>query len=149
MADPQTTPHAVFVNAMDTNPLAPSPEIVFKENEEAFQQGMVCVARLTEGKTYLCREKKSEITAAPYTGVELEEFTGPHPAGTVGLQIHLVDPVHRDKTVWHVDYQDVIAIGKLFMTGELDVTPRHLPCRTCRGKAPACSARASALRRTT
>ena len=51
-----------------------------------------------------------------------EHFTGPHPSGTVGVHIHLLDPVDRNKRVWHIGYQDVLAIGKLFAGGELDVT---------------------------
>jgi len=122
VADPATTPHSVFVTAMDTNPLAHSVDAVYQGNEEAFEQGLICVARLTEGKTYLCKAPGSAITAGPYSGISIEEFTGIHPAGTVGVHIHFLDPVHRDKTVWHIGYQDVIAIGMLFTTGKLDWT---------------------------
>ncbi|MEG2042667.1 MAG: NADH:ubiquinone reductase (Na(+)-transporting) subunit A, partial [Hafnia sp.] len=47
-------------------------------------------------------------------------FTGPHPAGLVGTHIHFLEPVSLTKTVWHMGYQDVIAVGKLFTTGELN-----------------------------
>jgi Na+-transporting NADH:ubiquinone oxidoreductase subunit A len=57
------------------------------------------------------------------TGVERvseQVFDGPHPAGLVGTHIHFLDPVGPNKTVWHLNYQDVIAIGELFTTGRLD-----------------------------
>ena len=54
--------------------------------------------------------------------MRVEEFEGPHPAGLVGTHIHLLEPVHDIKTVWHIGYADVAAIGHLFRTGRLDVT---------------------------
>ncbi|HEO70932.1 MAG TPA: Na(+)-translocating NADH-quinone reductase subunit A, partial [Candidatus Hydrogenedentes bacterium] len=122
VANPETTPHSIFVTAMDTNPLAPSPDVVYEGNKEAFQKGLTCLTRLTEGNIYLCKAAGSKIDAGTYSGITVEEFEGPHPAGNVGTHIHFLDPVHRDKTVWHVGYQDVIAMGKLFATGQLDVT---------------------------
>lgn len=118
---PEANPDAIFVTAMDTHPHAPSVDEVYKGNEEAFQQGLLCVAKLREGHIYLCTAPGSAVAAAAYTGVEIETFEGIHPAGTVGVHIHTLDPVHREKTVWHLNYQEVIAIGKLFTTGKLDV----------------------------
>ena len=51
----------------------------------------------------------------------MAEFEGPHPAGLVGTHIHFLDPVGPTKTVWHLDYQSVIAIGALFTSGKLSV----------------------------
>jgi Na+-transporting NADH:ubiquinone oxidoreductase subunit A len=64
-------------------------------------------------------------TAEPLTNgsdrIVQKSFSGPHPAGNAGTHIHYLDPVSSKKTVWTVGYQDVIAIGKLFVTGKLDV----------------------------
>jgi Na+-transporting NADH:ubiquinone oxidoreductase subunit A len=51
----------------------------------------------------------------------LEEFSGVHPAGNAGTHIHFLDPANDSKQVWSISYQDIIAIGKLFTTGELSV----------------------------
>jgi Na+-transporting NADH:ubiquinone oxidoreductase subunit A len=118
---PGTEPHSIFVTAMDTNPLAPSVDAVMKGKEEDFETGLMCVVKLTEGATYLCKARNSSVPANPNTGVLVEEFEGIHPAGTAGLHIHLLDPAHREKTVWYLGYQDVIAIGRLFSKGVLDV----------------------------
>lgn len=120
VADPSTSPHAIFVNAMDSNPLAGSPELAMPGNEDAFNTGLLCLVKLTPGKTYLCREPGSTISACPHSGIETYEFAGPHPAGTVGLHMNYISPVNRERIAWHVNYQDVIAIGKLITTGKLD-----------------------------
>lgn len=118
---PEAQPHSIFVTAMDTNPLAPSVEKVLKGQQEDFERGLIAVAKLTDGLTYLCKEAGSGVSVNPNSGVTMTEFSGPHPAGTVGLHIHLLDPVHREKTVWHINYQEVVAIGSLIRTGKLSL----------------------------
>ena len=112
-----STPRAIFVNAMDTNPLAADPTVVIAADSEAFTQGLTVLATLTEGKLYL--SKKAGTSVPAISKADVVEFDGPHPAGLVGTHIHLLDPVSAKKVVWHIGYQDVIAIGKLFTSGEL------------------------------
>jgi Na+-transporting NADH:ubiquinone oxidoreductase subunit A len=116
-----SAPAAIFVNAMDTNPLAADPEVVLAERREDFAAGLKIVARLTEGKTYLCVKAGSKLGSGLDAKVEVHEFAGPHPAGTAGVHIHTIAPVSRARTVWTIGYQDVAAIGHLFDKGELDV----------------------------
>jgi len=113
-----STPKAIFVNAMDTNPLAADPAVVIGADAEAFTQGLTVISRLTEGKTYLT--KKAGVTIPSVSAVTVAEFDGPHPAGLVGTHIHFLDAASSKKVVWHIGYQDVIAVGKLFTTGELN-----------------------------
>jgi Na+-transporting NADH:ubiquinone oxidoreductase subunit A len=117
---PATSPRAIFVTAMDTHPHAPDPEVVLRDRAADFAAGMACVARLAPGRTCLCRGVGSGIAGAD--GITVEEFSGPHPAGTPGVHIHIVDPVDHGRVAWHVGYQDVAAIGHLFRTGRLDVS---------------------------
>ncbi len=110
-------PSALFINAMDTNPLAADPAVVIAGESEAFKQGVTVLSRLTEGKTFVCKAAGSNI---PTAGVETtEEFSGPHPAGLSGTHIHHLHPVSATRTVWTVGYQDVIAIGHLFISGKI------------------------------
>ena len=118
---PDTSPHAIFVNAMDTNPLAASPEEVIRERRSEFDAGLRLVSKLTGGKTYLCVAAGSELAQGHDAPLVVEEFAGPHPAGTSGLHIHLLTPVSRGRTVWTLGYQDAMAIGALFATGRLPV----------------------------
>ena len=114
-----TVPASIFVTAMDTHPLAADPALVIAEQTEAFKSGLQVLKRLTEGKLYVCKAPGSNIPAA---GIEtVEEFVGPHPAGLAGTHIHSLDPAGASKTVWSIGYQDVIAIGQLFTTGQLNV----------------------------
>jgi Na+-transporting NADH:ubiquinone oxidoreductase subunit A len=118
---PDCSPYAIFVNAMDTQPLAPDPEVVIAERREDFEEGLRRVAKLTEGSTYLCVRAGSDLARGVEAPVSIEEFRGPHPAGTDGVHIHRLAPVSRARSVWTVGYADVIAIGALFRTGRLDV----------------------------
>ena len=111
---------AIFVSAMDTNPLAANPEIIINEQSEAFKNGLTILSRLTEGEVFVSKAPGSNIPVD--TNATVTEFAGKHPAGLVGTHIHFLKPVSADKVVWHVGYQDVIAIAKLFTTGELDNT---------------------------
>ncbi|MBJ66552.1 MAG: NADH:ubiquinone reductase (Na(+)-transporting) subunit A [Gemmatimonadetes bacterium] len=115
---PETTPHSIFVTAIDTNPLSANPQVVLVEGEDDFTLGIQILSKLSDGPTYLCKAPGAVISGGD--GQEVE-FAGPHPAGLPGTHIHFVDPVGLGKTVWHINYQDVIAIGKLFSTNRLSV----------------------------
>ncbi|OUR74724.1 NADH:ubiquinone reductase (Na(+)-transporting) subunit A [Marinomonas sp. 42_23_T18] len=114
-----STPSSIFVTAMDTNPLAASAEIVLAEKAEAFADGLTVLSRLTKGKVFVCKAPDTKIPST--TDVSVQEFSGIHPAGLAGTHIHFLDPVSDKKTVWSINYQDVVAIGNLFVSGELDV----------------------------
>lgn len=120
-ADPGTRPHSIFVTAMDTNPLAPSVEEILKGKDKEFEKGVCALSKLTDGSVFLCKAPGAKVTGGGIKGVRVEEFAGPHPAGLAGTHINALDPVSRNKTVWSINAQDVIAIGSLFMTGELSV----------------------------
>ncbi|WP_371188485.1 Na(+)-translocating NADH-quinone reductase subunit A [Thalassotalea maritima] len=107
----------IFVSAMDTNPLAADPQVVIAEQKQAFEHGLTVLSRLTEGKVFVSKAPGADIPAG---NAVVNEFAGKHPAGLVGTHIHFLSPASANKTVWHVGYQDVIAIGTLFTTGKLD-----------------------------
>ena len=113
-----SAPIAVFVSAMDTNPLAADPAVIIAEQSEAFVNGLSVLARLTDGEVFVSKAPGSDIAVNSTTMVN--EFAGKHPAGLVGTHMHFLKPVSADKVAWHIGYQDVIAIGQLFTTGELD-----------------------------
>ncbi|MBV1882666.1 MAG: Na(+)-translocating NADH-quinone reductase subunit A [Pseudomonadales bacterium] len=110
-------PSSIFVTATDTNPLSVNPSLVLKEKQTSFQHGLTLLTRLTDGNVYLCSDTETPVPNVQ--GVKHEVFDGPHPAGLAGTHIHFLDPVGATKTVWSINYQDVIAIGELFVTGKL------------------------------
>ncbi len=121
VADPATRTHSIFVTAIDTNPLAPLAEVALTGRDAHFERGLRSLAKLTDGPVFVCRRQASRIAVPSDSRFRDETFIGPHPAGTAGVHIHQLDPVDRNKVVWHVNYQDVAAIGQLFENGQLDV----------------------------
>jgi Na+-transporting NADH:ubiquinone oxidoreductase subunit A len=112
---PGSTPSSIFVAALDTNPLAADPAVIIAEYKEDFTNGLAVLANLAP-KLFVTKAVAVDI---PTVDAQVVEVAGPHPAGLVGTAIHNLDPVSASKTVWHVAYQDVIAIGKLFTEGKI------------------------------
>ena len=111
---PDSQPAAIFVNAMDSNPLAADPAVIIAEQTEAFNTGLNLLARLTEGTLFVTQAPGEPLHAATATNITTETFAGPHPAGLVGTHIHNLCPASDTRTVWHIGYQDVIALAQLF-----------------------------------
>ena len=121
VADPTVAPRAIFVSAFDTNPLAPDFELALKGEEANFQTGLDALAKIA--KTYLSISVKQKAVALTQAkNVTLTVFDGPHPAGNVGVQINNIAPINKGETVWTIDPQAVIFIGRLFNTGHVDLT---------------------------
>lgn len=114
---PGSVPAAIFVTAMDTNPLSADPQPIILARREAFNAGLTVLTRLTDGKVHVCQSSGGKLGGHPQGQVTFNQFTGPHPAGLVGTHIHFLEPVSLQKQVWHLNYQDVIAYGKLFLDG--------------------------------
>ena len=115
---PSERPAALYVTAMESEPLAADAAVIIADAGDAFTKGLEAIAALSEGKTYLCQETGADVPAVP--GVEIAGFSGPHPAGLAGTHMHFLEPPSAEKTVWTIGYQDVIAIGRLLETGKLD-----------------------------
>lgn len=116
LADPAKRPSAIFVTAMDSEPLAADPALIIAESPEDFAAGLAALAQLTDGQTYLCHggadlPGTDQVTQAA--------FSGPHPAGLPGTHIHFLHPIQGEDEVWTIWYHDVIAIGHLMRTGHL------------------------------
>jgi len=114
-----SAPAAIFVSAMDTNPLAGDPTVVIAEQAESFSQGLMVLTKLTEGDVFVCKAPEADIVSPNNPKIKVENFAGVHPAGNAGTHIHFLSPVSATKTVWTISYQDVIAFGKLFTTGQI------------------------------
>ena len=118
----ESVPHSIFVTAMDTNPLAADPVPVIAAEKEAFCDGLSVLTRLSDGAVNVCKAANADIPTLSAQSVQVHEFDGPHPAGLAGTHIHFLAGASAERTVWSVNYQDVIAIGKLFVNGQLDVS---------------------------
>jgi Na+-transporting NADH:ubiquinone oxidoreductase subunit A len=112
-------PAAIFITAIDTQPLAADPAPIIAAQPEAFALGQDLLATLTGGKVYVCAAAGAAVATGTAGNIELAEFAGPHPAGLPGTHIHFLEGVNVNKVVWTVGYQDVIGIGRLFLDGRL------------------------------
>ncbi|RCS49446.1 Na(+)-translocating NADH-quinone reductase subunit A [Bremerella cremea] len=117
---PGTSPRSIFVTAMDTNPLAAEAAPIIKGSEIEFIAGLEAISTLTEGKVHVCQAPGAALPGEGLDFVDAVEFEGKHPAGLPGTHIHFLDSAGPGRVVWYLGYQDVIAIGHLFRTGELD-----------------------------
>lgn len=124
VANPAETPKSIFISGFDTHPLSPDYSLVFKGQEQAFQAGLDILKKFTPGKVYLSlhTEKQSPAYFAQAKGVEINTFSGPHPSGCVGVQIHHIDPIGKTDLVWTINPYGVIQIGKLFLNGIYDAS---------------------------
>ncbi len=112
-------PVALFINATETRPQAPPPALSIERSKEDFSLGLQIIGRLTEAPTYLCTG--TDLPGPESLPPKMEEvrFEGPHPAGLPSTHIHFLHRADEKNVVWHLDYQDIIAIGHLFRTGHL------------------------------
>jgi Na+-transporting NADH:ubiquinone oxidoreductase subunit A len=121
VASPAVEPRALFVTAIDTHPLAPDPSVAIRAAGEAFDAGILALARLTRGTTFVCVAADAGIPVPEGERIQQLEIRGPHPAGLPGTHLHAVGlAVRREPDLWHIGYQDVIAIGRLLLSGRID-----------------------------
>ncbi len=124
IANPADKPKAIFISTFDTSPLAPDNDFIINGNGDDFQTGIDALAKLTEGKIHLNLEADTAHSKV-FTnakGVQLNQFSGPHPTGNVGVQISRIDPINKGDIVWYLYPQDVLTIGRLFNKGFYDST---------------------------
>ncbi len=114
-----SSPASLFITAMESRPLGADPDVIIAEYKEAFSTGLTILDGMNDQPTYLCLRAGSTVDLQSPPGIEVAQFSGPHPAGLPSTHIHMLDQASETRIVWHIDYQDVIAIGHLFQTGHL------------------------------
>lgn len=117
VANPDDTPKAIYISAINSAPLSADLEYILEGKEEAFQEGINALQRLTSGKVYLAIKKNSNSFLRNIKGVELLNVSGPHPAGNVSVHIQHTEPLNMGERVWTIGAEDVAIIGNLFLTG--------------------------------
>ena len=123
VADPADTPKAIFISAFDTNPLAADISFLLEGQEQNFQTGVEILKKFSGGAVHVNVNAKAEVSPVfSLNGVNVNKFSGPHPAGNVGVQIHHLDPINKGEIVWTVNPVGVAQIGKLFLEGKYDAS---------------------------
>ena len=124
VANPADTPKAIFVSGFDTHPLAPEVPFLLQGEERYFQAGIDALAKLTSGKVHL-NVDGSKAVPAIFSGVknaQVNQFSGPHPAGNVGTQIHHLDPINKGDIAWTIAPYGVVQLGKFVLEGIYDAS---------------------------
>lgn len=119
VADPATTPTGLFITAIDTHPHAPDPEQVIALETEAFEVGQLLLTNMVACPVYLCAAPDAQMPEAAHERLLRHDFAGPHPAGLAGTHVHFLMGASVEKIAWTIGYQDVIAVGRLFLDGAL------------------------------
>ncbi len=124
VANPEEEPKAIFISGFDSHPLAPDYGVLLKGQEKYFQAGLDVLKKLTSGMVHLNLDADSEVypVYANVQGVQVNKFSGPHPAGNVGVQIHHLDPLNKGELAWTINPFGVAQIGKLFLDGVHDAS---------------------------
>ena len=117
----ETSPANIFISAIDTQPLSADPENIIKLHKEDFLFGLSVIKKLEDCPIHLSLGESSELDLSEDDQLRLHSFSGPHPAGLVGTQMHFISPATLTNINWTIGYQDVIAIGQLFQTGLINV----------------------------
>ena len=121
VADPATSPSGLFITAIDTHPHAPDPQQVIAREADAFELGQALLTKLVDCPVYLCAAPGAEMPQATHERVSRHDFSGPHPAGLAGTHVHFLMGASAERIAWTIGYQDVIAVGRLFLDGALYV----------------------------
>lgn len=122
VADPEKEPKAIFISGFDSAPLAPDLGVLLEGEEKTFQAGINALAKLTSGPVHLGlnADKPAGRVLSSVKGVKVSKYSGPHPAGLVGVQIAHTDPINKGELVWTINPEHVVIIGRLFLNGTFD-----------------------------
>lgn len=114
--DSNSKPKSVFIPCFDSNPLAPDFHVLMRGKDEDFRYGIQMLQLAADNvPVHLCmREGADNKLFESVENVQKHYFSGPHPAGNIGTQIHHIDPIDKGETVWFLDPQDVARIGRFF-----------------------------------
>ncbi len=121
VANPEKSPKSIFVSAFDSSPLAPDSDFVMQGNEKYFEAGLAALKKLCPVvHLNIHKDKVKSPLFLQAKGVEINTFSGPHPSGNVGVQIHHIDPINKGDIVWYSTPQDLVIIGRFLLEGRYD-----------------------------
>lgn len=127
IAAADSKPEAVFVSTFDSAPLAADCKFCYESELKAIQAGVCALSKLTSGKVHIGVDD-DDSPFASINGAEIHEFKGKYPASNVGVQISHIRPIRKGESVWTISLMGLVAIGKLFTTGRLNLRRKVAVC---------------------
>jgi Na+-transporting NADH:ubiquinone oxidoreductase subunit A len=117
--DPDGNPAAVFVTALDAEPLAPDTRTIIDNYMLEFRAAVIALAGISDAPLYVCHAPDHALEFEDSSRVRCVTFNGGYSAGLPGVHINALCPIgFAGGEVWHIGYQDVIALGHLLVHGE-------------------------------
>ena len=115
---PEADPAAIFLTALDAEPLAPETQPIIEACMEEFRVAVDALAGISDAPLYVCHAPKQALSFADSSQVRCVPFSGGHSVSLPGVHINALCPIgFGGGEVWHIGYQDVIALGHLLLHG--------------------------------
>jgi len=115
---PDAKPAAIFLTALDAEPLAPEPQPVIAAFMDEFRAAVDVLAGISDAPLYVCHAPEHPLSFEDSSRVRCVPFSGGHCASLPGVHINALCPIgFGGGEVWHVGYQDAIALGHLLLHG--------------------------------
>lgn len=120
VANPDTTPKAIFISAYNSAPIAADVDVLVQDKKQFLQAGIDALDKLTEGKVHVTvAGDNSSSHFRNLQNLVLHNAKGPHPVGNVSTQIAQVDPINKGELVWVVSPENLALIGEFLSTGKV------------------------------
>jgi len=115
---PDAEPGAIFITALDNAPMAPEPGAIIDTCLDEFRAAVMMLSAISAAPLYICHSSGHALDFSKPTNIHCVPFSGGYSAGLPGTHIHALCPIGFDGgEVWHLGYQDVIALGHLLLHG--------------------------------
>jgi len=116
--NPDGEPAAIFITAMESEPLAPAPLPVINSFAAEFSAGVNALAEISAATLYVCHSRGCSLPVDESVKLRCVPFAEGHSAGLPGVHINALCPIgFSGGEVWHIGYQDVISLGHLLLHG--------------------------------
>jgi len=114
--DPAAEPAALFITALDAEPLAPRPAPIIEAFAAEFRAALNTLSSISSAPLYLCHAPDYEPPCDASSDAISAAFEGGYSAGLPGVHIQALCPIgFGGGEVWHIGYQEVIALGHLLL----------------------------------
>ncbi len=123
IAEIDAKPKAVHISAFDSAPLGADFAVSLAGEEQNIQTAIDVLNKMLDCPIHInTHVNKDSSLFDKLDGVQINKFSGPHPSGLVGVQIHHLDPINKGDVVWTISAQHLVFLGRLFSTGKLDLS---------------------------
>lgn len=117
-----TIPNEIFVSIIDSSPLSIDPLEIIDKEKDNFNTGLKFISYIPENNVHVSVLKGSNFECKQIEKVKYHQFSGPHPVGLVGTQIHFLSQVSLKNVIWSIGYQEVIRLGAILNSGYFSAT---------------------------